>query len=694
MSSDSIGLIVAAIDFGVSATAGAFALRDRPDTIVIVPPLSDLRDVRNVNSVMSSGGKVQSILLLDAVTMKAVAFGPTATHRYLTEGLDNEGHTNGVFLLLENFKMQLQGHELPENITAKCGRSVPLLTAITETFAVLRLSIMGHVRRSLPENQKLYENDFSWHISYPTLWESAATRLMLTAAQNAGMKRVTFVPESEAAAIKCRHDQLQSSKKMVSELDKAMQKLANLRLTDGEKVLVLDGGGGTFDVTAHTVMSNGRLGNVKWHGGPWGAQRVDASIERVLDRVFGAMFMFKYSKKFPADYEILRNSISIFKHTISDEKDFTGRLTLPESFLLATKLCDVNKSQLKRLKLNADPHGVRPSVATSDPPKSQPLSYAAAAAGATNLVTVDQKSNMMDKKQDQESNMMEIDKKLNELNLYSVPGCKMMNDDDLKSVEFIGYSSGALRFSGPLCQRLMMEVITPIMDHVKSLRDEKNPFVAVFAVGGFCESPLLRSELTKLFGNNTLRIPAFPMLAVLEGTVLFGLDPELITSRVMTRFYGTDQCLRWDSDNHKIIQGECTPDKKSHPNEWLCHNHFRTLVQRNATVAPTKRFIVRKIPMVRNQETMTVELYCTDREVSVLPERLGPKVRLLGKVHVNLRPLSIDQKIDICDVMNDPHGLDRKVNIEFQFGAQITVTASLAANGQRIPHTFDFPVDD
>lgn len=727
---DSVGWIVGAIDFGSAASAGAVALRKKEADastaagIAIVPLTCDPHSVKKI---ISSTPKVATILLLDAWHMKAVDYGPEALARYFAEGLDEDGNTNGKFLLLENFKMQLLGKKLPSNIHAKCGRPVPIHVAIRELLSVARQSIMRYVQKTL---EKVDESDFSWYLTYPTQWEPAATTLMIEAAKAAGMKRVDLVPESEAAAIKCRHDQLHpqtaastsadtpaaeaydrdvksgdhksapaSDSAQTAQTAQTAQKAQSAQapaqsaqaMAVGRKAIVMDGGGGTFDITICEIGAEGRLSKVEWHGGAWGSRLIDASIMRVLDGVFGAMFMYKYSKARPKDYADLVESCQTLKHSFGQDDQNDGksdyRLPLPLSFLLDTKLAEIGKKpHATKLSLSADPHGIRPNVAVADPPqpKSKPASWA-------RLFATEDRDAQDAKDAKSAADIKDASKKTEDDSVV-ITGCKMsvlapttLVDD----CEYVGYSPGVLRFSHGLVRRLMFEVIRPITDHVRSL--QTGGVLSVCAVGGFCENAWLRDELQKCFPDRPITVPVNPTLAVLQGAILFGLDPQLISSRVMTRYYGIDSCVRWDSSDHYIVNRECTMDAKSHPTKVICHNHFNVLVKRGQTVSPTKQFTIVKRPIKIDQEGMDVEVYCTDRIIDHQPVRLGPNetdlyryIHRIGRITVWFNPP--DPHGD------DPLGVKRAVTIVLQFGIHISITATDEI-GRPVKHDFQFPVD-
>ena len=82
-------------------------------------------------------------------------------------------------------------------------------------------------------------------------------------------------------------------------------------------------------------------------------------------------------------------------------------------------------------------------------------------------------------------------------------------------------------------------------------------------VGGFSESPFLKSEILKKFeaGQVQVLVPRRPQVSVVRGACLYGLNPRSITSRVAKKTYGINTLTVFDPELHPqskkvIIEGE------------------------------------------------------------------------------------------------------------------------------------------
>lgn len=83
-----------------------------------------------------------------------------------------------------------------------------------------------------------------------------------------------------------------------------------------------------------------------------------------------------------------------------------------------------------------------------------------------------------------------------------------------------------------------------------SAKKEKVNFI--FMVGGFSESPYLKSEIIKRFETDMIQVlvPRRPQISVIRGACMFGLNPRSITSRIAKRTYGINTLTTFDPDKH------------------------------------------------------------------------------------------------------------------------------------------------
>jgi len=108
---------------------------------------------------------------------------------------------------------------------------------------------------------------------------------------------------------------------------------------------------------------------------------------------------------------------------------------------------------------------------------------------------------------------------------------------------------------------LMITFFAPLFEKIKSkveiLLSEAESKVGykakfIFMVGGFSESPYLKSEIKKRFENESLTIlaPRRPQVSVIRGACMYGLNPRSITSRIAKKTYGINTLTTFDPERH------------------------------------------------------------------------------------------------------------------------------------------------
>jgi hypothetical protein len=100
-------------------------------------------------------------------------------------------------------------------------------------------------------------------------------------------------------------------------------------------------------------------------------------------------------------------------------------------------------------------------------------------------------------------------------------------------------------------------------------------------VGGFSESPFLKSEIIKRFESSNVQIlvPRRPQVSVVRGACLYGLNPRSISSRIAKRTYGLNTLTTFDPEIHPeekkvIIEGEA-----------FCEDVFDAFVRKGDSVS-------------------------------------------------------------------------------------------------------------
>ena len=128
---------------------------------------------------------------------------------------------------------------------------------------------------------------------------------------------------------------------------------------------------------------------------------------------------------------------------------------------------------------------------------------------------------------------------------------------------------------------LFSPTITNIVHELHELLDkpEHKNVMYMFLVGGFNCSPYLTNAIKAHFAvTSKILIPEEPELAVLRGAIMFGHNPNCISSRIMKRTYGIRVCRKFDPLKHA--------ESKRYDVDGItkCKDIFSTLVEKGSRV--------------------------------------------------------------------------------------------------------------
>ena len=168
----------------------------------------------------------------------------------------------------------------------------------------------------------------------------------------------------------------------------------------------------------------------------------------------------------------------------------------------------------------------------------------------------------------------------------------------------------------------MVSFFRPLFDKIKQkvheliveARDVKgSPINFIFMVGGFSESPFLKSEIKKAFGQDTdegpainVLVPRRPQVSVIRGACMFGLNPRSITSRISKMTYGINTLTTFDNEKHPdeqkvIIEGED-----------FCEDVFDAFVRKGEAVGIDEVHVKTYCPVRARQTVMRIIFYATE----------------------------------------------------------------------------------
>ena len=185
----------------------------------------------------------------------------------------------------------------------------------------------------------------------------------------------------------------------------------------------------------------------------------------------------------------------------------------------------------------------------------------------------------------------------------------------------------------------MVSFFKPLFDNIikkvaelLSQAKEKEGYSAkfIFMVGGFSESPFLKSEIKKKFESQEITVlaPKRPQVSVIRGAVMFGLNPRLITSRIAKMTYGINTLTTFNPERHPenkkvVIEGED-----------FCEDVFDVFVRKNQSVGIDEKHTKIYCPVRSRQTVMRIIFFCTDAvDVEFVDE---PGVKKLGELSIDI----------------------------------------------------------
>ena len=195
--------------------------------------------------------------------------------------------------------------------------------------------------------------------------------------------------------------------------------------------------------------------------------------------------------------------------------------------------------------------------------------------------------------------------------------------------------SSGIDLSNDLMISFFEPLVNKIINKVKELLEETKKKAGyypkfIFLVGGFGESPYLRQKIKKEFESNELivLIPKRPLVSVVRGACMFGLNPFSITSRIAKKTYGISTLGIFDEKKHPLNK------KVMIDGEAFCENIFDTFVLKDDSISVNQEIVKTYCPVRGAQTIMKIILYYTDkREVNYIDEE---GVEKFGELIVNI----------------------------------------------------------
>ena len=125
---------------------------------------------------------------------------------------------------------------------------------------------------------------------------------------------------------------------------------------------------------------------------------------------------------------------------------------------------------------------------------------------------------------------------------------------------------------------------------------------SMILVGGYCSNEIMISEIKKNLSNKISHFlqPSKPCLSIMEGAVIFGLNPNQIVQRKAKYTIGTNECKEWNEELYSI-KGKKYYIKEQ--DSWKCNNCFSSFITINQNLTVGQEIV--------NNYVMFSPRYCT-----------------------------------------------------------------------------------
>ena len=242
----------------------------------------------------------------------------------------------------------------------------------------------------------------------------------------------------------------------------------------------------------------------------------------------------------------------------------------------------------------------------------------------------------------------------------------------------IKFGRGALTLNYPEVAKLFNPVFSSITTHLETIFKKVENIEFVILVGGFATCQLLQEHVKAFTSRYDVRVltACECSLAVVMGSVLFGHNPSMITSRRVKYSYGTCTCMPFvtgvDPDSRRIFDDD---------GEELCRGRFNVFAEINDEIEVGQEIVKSVFPVRACATRINVSVYSSSSAGSRYITDCDVK-----KVANIFLPMPNTEK-----------GTDRRAYVRMCFGeTEIQVTSEDTSSGSKVERQVDlnFLLDD
>ncbi|XP_052077924.1 heat shock 70 kDa protein 12A-like [Mytilus californianus] len=206
---------------------------------------------------------------------------------------------NGI---LRNLDKKDRTPRLVDNLSADfvmkdiVGKQMKAIKVFSSAIEYLKNHLLNSLQTRFKRGGNISNADIHWVLTVPAIWEMKAKQFMRDAAEMAGIKgdQLSLALEPEAASLYCQKVPMSIRENVTKTVD---------FLGPGTSYVVLDQGGGTFDVTGHQIEDDNFLKELfSPNGGSWGGNNVNHKFEKYLEEIFTVSVVDAVKQENPMAY--------------------------------------------------------------------------------------------------------------------------------------------------------------------------------------------------------------------------------------------------------------------------------------------------------------------------------------------------------------------------------------------------------
>ncbi len=375
-----------------------------------------------------------------------------------------------------------------------------------------------------------------WVVTVPAIWSEYEKNMMMEACIKAGL-----IKENDDKSLFFALEPEAAS--LYCSINKDID---HKYFNTGEYYIVCDLGGGTGDIVAHLVGSNNYLNEIHPAcGGKYGSNEIDKLIfEEIILLLFGCKDFNSFYKKYK------RNN----KEGIIDDE---GELFNDWSEL-EREIRDFKEgTTIKKVEDN----------------EKYPINFTLF-------------KDIFDED-------VEINDLINEYN-------DNIYEKELYLTSKKSRNKWIIEFPYKIVYKYIQNQANSICQIIKNILAKEN-IKTIILVGGYCYNEVIIESIKKGLNNSLIYLqPTRPCLSIMEGAVLFGIEPSTINIRKAKYTIGTNINNPWDN---KIHSERGIKVFSENFNEWMCKNCFDKFIEINQSIKLDEK--------ITKNSYMAGKRYCT-----------------------------------------------------------------------------------